>query len=422
MHYRDCVKEIEARGIMPDTAPSLEPMKKALARILKPEQIFPDRVIVVAGTNGKGSVCATLEALLLHAGQRVGLYTSPHLRETTERIRIQGVDLTQDEFVLAYEAVVQATQGIRLSHFEVLTLMAAWSFFSKNPVEWAIFEVGLGGTWDATNAIPHTYSIITTLGYDHQNLLGSTIEEIASNKFGIVTQAGQVIHSPLPPETLALAKKIQNQTDSKWRECAPFDWTVEPSSDGPIFFLQTAWGKNRLNIPGKRAALNSATALTAFEALGFSPSEHLTALSQVRWPGRMEKISYSASPCPIYLSGDHNPQGVQSLLELLEFYPRRHLHILVGVGKDKDAEGILKPLFELPHTSITLTETPFRGRSVSTYGEWLKQAQGAYSDAGEAFQHVLKQAQSGDMILITGSLYLVGYFADYFSSPNPELV
>ncbi|MEO7164820.1 MAG: hypothetical protein ABI041_18015, partial [Bdellovibrionia bacterium] len=127
--YRQIVKDIEARGVMPDKAPSLEPMQRALERLIPPHQFRPDRTTVVAGTNGKGSVCATLEALLLATGGTVGLYTSPHLEETTERIRINGEDISQDLFCRAYLAVLIKTQDLALTHFEVLTAMAAWIFF-----------------------------------------------------------------------------------------------------------------------------------------------------------------------------------------------------------------------------------------------------------------------------------------------------
>ena len=184
MNYHQAVAESEALPIMPDRAPSLEPTRRGLARLGLPA--FPDsRVVIVAGTNGKGSVCACLESLLIAAGQTVGLYTSPHLVETTERFRRNGRDISPDEFTHAYLAVCERTRGLGLTHFELLTLMAYWIFVGANgtpAVDWLILEVGLGGIWDATNAIPHRYWVITSLGYDHQNLLGSTLTEIAANK------------------------------------------------------------------------------------------------------------------------------------------------------------------------------------------------------------------------------------------------
>lgn len=411
--YEAAVKEIEALGMMPERPPSLEPMRKALTRMDAGRRIDPERVVIVAGTNGKGSVSATLEALLLSSGARVGLYTSPHLLETTERIRILGRDISRELFVEACQRVREVCSGIELSHFEMLTLMAVWVFFFRKPVDWAIFEVGLGGRWDATNAVPHSRCVITSLGFDHQNLLGNTIQEIAANKFDIVTPGAQVIHSPLPEQVLALAEEVRSRTGSTWTPAAPWKLRIEPVAPGdcsgdPVYLLATPWGEARIALAGARGAQNSATALTAFQILGFDPGRHLRALGQVRWRGRMERVALPGAPCPVYLSGDHNPQGMDSLLEILPAYPRRKLHLLVGVGRDKDLDGILKGLFELKDARVYLTETPFRGRPLAAYGSWLQRAEGAWKDPGKAIEGVLDRAQPGDRVVVTGSLYLVG--------------
>ena len=436
MNYLETVYQIESRGIMPDRMPSLDPMREGLKKIL-PElqgsqsEILAKKTILIAGTNGKGSICATLETLLRAAGQTVGLYTSPHLQDTTERIRANGVQVSEEVFCQAFQAVDQRTHEIRLSHFETLTLMAAWIFYSQQispALDWNLFEVGLGGTWDATNAIPHHYSILATLGYDHQNILGNSIEEIAANKFGIVQKGGIVIHSPLPEEVIPLAIQIQRMTESHWTASTPFSLEIEKKLN-PLFKIKTQWGGATLALPGIRGAQNTATALTAFHALGFSPQHFLSSLKDIQWPGRMNQLkiepgsplkSQLKSPARIFLSGDHNPQGIQSLLEILPHYPRNHLFILVGIGKDKDRDGILGPLFDLKDTSIFLTETPFRGLSLQEYGPWLNQPQSqAFAKPLEALQKIADQATAEDLILVTGSLYLVGLIqAASCLSPN----
>ena len=417
--YKNTVRELESRGIMPDGPPSLDKTHEGLRRILPENKINPESVIVVAGTNGKGSVCASLEALLLSTGKRIGLYTSPHLVETTERIRVNGIDVSQNLFCEAYAEIKSKTCDLKLTHFEVLTLMAAWIFFSgvkANPVDYAIFEVGLGGTWDATNAIPHQHCIITSLGYDHQNLLGKTIQEIAQNKFGIVHNGAIVTHATLPQEVIHLAQQVRSATHSYWKESISYDFEVIPSRAEPQFLLHCAWGSTSLNLPGARGAQNSALALTAFERLGFSPREHLGALSQVRWPGRMEKITLHGARCPVFISGDHNPQGVQSLLQILPHYSRKHLHVLVGIAKDKDFHEILSILSSIPDSSLYLTETPFKGLPLANYGSWLTKAKAASQNPEEAFKRILEFASPDDMILVTGSLYLVGLFKEKASN------
>ncbi len=424
LNYSEVIENLEKRGIMPDQAPSLEPMKKGLSRILKDLKFDESKVIVVAGTNGKGSVCATLEALLLAAGQTVGLYTSPHLEQTTERIRINGQDVSEANFCKAFKHVAEATQDLFLSHFEMLTLMGIWTFYSlgamNSPrVQWAIFEVGLGGTWDATNAIPHQNCIITPLSYDHENLLGTTLPEIAANKFGIIHKGARVIHSPLPSEVSLLASEIQITTQSHWVPSVPYELEVIKNALGePIHILHTEWGQVPLALPGKRAAQNSALALTAFQELGFSPREHLSALQRVRWPGRMEKVQCDFSPCPIFLSGDHNPQGIASLLDLLVDYQREHLHILVGVSKDKDLDAILDPLVSLKHSSVYLTKTPFKERSTEAHGKWLHACAQFNTDPKSLLREIISKASSKDMILVTGSLYLVGLMKSWIKTEH----
>ncbi|HEX4925808.1 MAG TPA: hypothetical protein VFV50_17065, partial [Bdellovibrionales bacterium] len=324
LSYEEIIQNLEGRGIMPKTAPALEPTRRALATCGLNEWPFfrdfkndPFKVVIVAGTNGKGSVCATLEALLTAAGERVGLYTSPHLQDTTERIRIGGADVSREHFSDAFFKVSEKLGDVQLTHFEMITVMAVWLFASGEtlpPVDRIILEVGLGGLWDATNAVPHGACVITPLGMDHQNFLGPTIVDIAKNKFAVVPQERElgrpalVVHAKLPPETLELARQVQSATRSRWIESKSGQLHVEATASEPRFILDSPWGAARLSLPGPRGASNAMTALTMFEALGFDPSRYLYALTQVRWPGRMEKIS--EAPCPVYLSGDHNEQGV----------------------------------------------------------------------------------------------------------------
>lgn len=400
--YERAVAALESREIMPERPPALVATQDGLK--LLNLSIDPRRVVVVAGTNGKGSVCATLEALLLDAGQSVGLYTSPHLIQHTERIRVNGQDISRELFAEAYDEVSRRARSVSLTHFEALTLMAAWVFFEASKhVDWAIFEVGLGGLWDATNAIPHDTAVITALGLDHLNLLGPTLSDIARNKFGVIHKDTSVVHAPFPNEIDALVRETKNSRGRLWVQAPEVGLAVEP---GPKFIAESPWGHAELALAGERAAQNSSVALAVFQSLGFDPAKHLGALNRVRWPGRMELVS--TDPVPTYLSGDHNPQGVASLLELLRHYPRTHLHILAGVGREKDADGVLAPLFDLPSASVYLTEIPFRPRTRAEYGGWAHKAANYWTDSSTALAAIRAKAKPGEMILVTGSLYLVG--------------
>lgn len=423
LSYEKAVHEIESRGIMPDRAPSLDNIQAALTRIgYERFALRPEQVVVVAGTNGKGSVCAALEALTRAAGLRVGLYTSPHLVETTERFRIAGEDIDRVLFSEAFDRVDRCTADLKLSHFETLTAMAAWIFASGErvaPVDRLILEVGLGGLWDATNAIAHRYCVITPLGLDHQNLLGNSLAEIAMNKFGIVGEGASVVHSPLPSELKPLAQNLARRTHSAWHEAAIQPFRVErPAREvEPRYWLDTPWGSVENALKGERGALNASVALEAclkfpgWLGQGMVADQLracVPALSGIRWPGRMQKLENVKTPCPIYLSGDHNPQGVRSLLALLQDFTWKRIHLIVGVGRDKDAEGVLAPLFALPGSRVYLTVTPFKGRRLTEYGPWIERAQGAFESPLQALNQAIQQAESGDLILVTGSLYLVG--------------
>lgn len=394
---------------MPDRAPSLEPMKKALGRLdLAP--IKDKQVILVAGTNGKGSVAKALEQLLHNSGLSTGLYTSPHLISIRERIRRNNQNICEKSFAQVFTKVEELCHDIPLSHFETLTLMACQVFFEKgNSVDWSIFEVGMGGTWDATNAVPHKICVITELGYDHQHLLGPSLQQIAANKFGIVTDASRVFHAPFKDlEVQKLAQSIKAKTHSEWHERAPYEFTVTPSGLSPVYNLRTQWGDLKLPLPGQRSAENMTLALTAFHRLGFESKAAMQSLETLQWPGRMSQQIHKKSQKPIYYSGDHNVDGVKSLIDLLKDYEYETLHLLIGIGKSKDLSTMRDLYAQIPRARIWLTQTPFMGRGRQSYGDWVDSAQGYIDDPIEALDQLTAQSGPKDMILVSGSLYLVG--------------
>jgi dihydrofolate synthase/folylpolyglutamate synthase len=363
---------------------------------------------LVAGTNGKGSTSVTLATLLSSAGERVGLFTSPHLMAITERFRLNDGDISDELFVQAFHWVFDRVRDLELTRFEILTLMAVYIFTSGEliaPVDRLILEVGVGGRFDATNAIDHHLAVITRLGLDHMRLLGSTLAEIADNKFAIVNKGCVVVHAPLDPQLNSLQLQIQKQTHSVWHPCVLGRLEVEKGRS-PVFHLHTEWGQVRLNLLGARGAENTLLALTAFAQLGFDPTTHLTALEHLRWPGRMEKIA--DQPCPIYLSGDHNEQGVKSLVELLGDFSYATVHVIAGIGIEKEIAPIWTRLREIPRAKLYLTETPFKGRRLVEYGEFLELADHSDASPWALWNWLRARVQPDDLVVITGSLYLVG--------------
>ncbi len=366
----------------------------------------PKKIVVVSGTNGKGTTSMTLAHLLSAYGNAVGLFTSPHLVKINERIKIGYntffSDISEQDFSDAFNYVQNIST--RLSYFEYLTCMACYYFFIRNQVDYAIFEVGLGGTYDATNAIPHDTCIITKLGIDHEEYLGSTLKDIAINKFGIINNSSEskqnVIHAPfLSDKVIALSKNY----NCNFIEACSFKLDCIKSSI-PKFFMTTKYGKAELALPGKRACENTSLALTALDVLGYDPKVHIDTIQSVNWPGRMERMQIDCRD--IMLSGDHNSQGIDSLLELLQYYEYDDIYFIVGIAYDKDFNAILQKLCDVGGSHLFLTETPIKTRKVMDYGQWAKICEEADPDWKMLLQKIPKNKKS--MIVITGSLYLVG--------------
>jgi dihydrofolate synthase/folylpolyglutamate synthase len=423
--YSEVVKNLEALQIMPKTMPGLEKIKKALVQTDWFASLDANKIIVVAGTNGKGSTCAALEALLLDAGQSVGFYSSPHLVSTVERIRVNGKSISEERFIELYQNCEILIKSCELSHFEALTLMMGDYFFNSKwgqQLDYAILEVGLGGLFDATNAFPHKFNVITKLGLDHMNILGTNLSDIAKNKFGIVGKKSIVVHQPLQPELHDLKMQYQKETNSNWVEIPKVHWEIKkisPNSQEPKYIVHYEQEKFEINLIGERAVENIITAITAFEVLGFLPTGHTKALNNINWQGRMQKSAWPSIKCPVYLSGDHNQQGVESLIKILKDFNFQNLHLVVGIGVDKDAETMLNSLISLNNAKIYLTETPFKGRKVSDYPSSVI-AKSVYQshDLKTVLEKVSNVATENDLCVITGSLYLVGQFLSYKATSN----
>ena len=365
-------------------------------------EIPKEKVLVVAGTNGKGSTCATLQTLLISTGKNVGFFSSPHLMKINERIKFNSEDISDEDFQRIFEIIHR--RNFSLSYFEYLTLMAVY-YFSEKKVDYAIFEVGLGGTLDATNAIPHDISIITKLGLEHEDILGKGIVSIAKNKLGIVSENNVVFHLKFPDEILPLVNQIQSQKNAKFFEVPTLDYFIEKNEKYPIYWIRTDDGDYRLNLMGQRAVENTSLALEVFEYL--VPNRKKSDLQKVSWPCRMEKITYKNRD--IFLSGDHNPQGIQSLLEILENFNFDAVHFVVGICFDKDHRQMLESLHSVKNSHIYLTETPEKTLSINNYsGSTRSFSEFSSEDPLSALNTAIEKSSPQDLIIVTGSLYLTG--------------
>jgi dihydrofolate synthase/folylpolyglutamate synthase len=401
MNYPDSVQFLYALGNEMKTAKlGLDRIRAVLAALGNPERAY--RIVHVAGTNGKGSTSAMIAAGLRAAGIRTGLFTSPHLVEPTERIQIGGIPVTQAQFSKAFDVVHQAAGSLDLdahpSYFETVAAMAFWLFRELNVLT-AVIEVGLGGRLDATNIVEPAVTVITPIDMDHQIFLGDTIESIAAEKAGILKPGVPAVFARQRPDA-------QGVLDAKAAELAI---PVKRASDFKIRDLEIDARGSRFSgiecpLAGEHQVDNAVTAALALETLGVSPK----GISETTWPGRLEHIS----PNPdILLDGAHNPAGVRSLIRyLVRFYPDRKRWIIFGAMRDKAVAEMGTLLFPLadeliltaadsprsmpPEELMSLAALAPRGRAIANIVEALKL--------------VASEAAADDMIVITGSLFLVG--------------
>ncbi len=398
MNYPDSVQFLYALGNEMKTAKlGLDRIRAVLAALGNPEKAY--RVVHVAGTNGKGSTSAMIAAGLRAAGVRTGLFTSPHLVEPTERIQIDGIPVTQAQFSRAFDVVHQAAGSLDLdahpSYFETVAAMAFW-LFRELSVQTAVFEVGLGGRLDATNIVDPALTVITPIDMDHQIFLGDTIESIAAEKAGILKPGVPAVFARQRPDAQAVL-------DAK---AAELGIPVKRAADFVIRDLEIDARGSRFSgiecpLAGEHQVDNAVTAALALETLGVSPK----GISETSWPGRLEHIS----PNPdILLDGAHNPAGVRALIRYLEhFYPHRKRWIIFGAMRDKAVAEMGALLFPLGDELIlTAADSP---RSMSPEELVALAPRGrAAPNIVEALKLVASEAAADDMIVITGSLFLVG--------------
>lgn len=393
----------------------LDRIRAVAARL---ELRLPFVKITVGGTNGKGSTCAMLEAILLAAGYRVGLYTSPHLIDFNERIRVDGENAGDAAIIEQFERI-EATRGeISLSYFEYTTL-AALMLFEQKKLDVAVLEVGLGGRLDAVNMADADCAIVTSVDIDHTEWLGDTREKIGYEKAHIF-RAGRpaICADPMPPQTLV--EHAQRIGADLWRFGKDFNYSGDRQ--------QWAYGGRErrragLAYPALRGAnqlLNASAALAALEALSdrlVVPQQAVRlGLSQASLPGRLQILPGQPT---IVLDVAHNPHAAAALAQNLDgmaFYP--YTHAVVGMLKDKDIAGVLaKLLTRVDHWYCATIEGP-RGATGEQLADILRRALPAQSDDPptvssfanpvQAFAAARERAAEGDRILVFGSFSTVG--------------
>jgi len=389
--------------------------------------------VLIAGTNGKGSTAATLASIVQAASYRTGLYTSPHLLRVNERIQINQEPISDAEFAVIYDRVERCAQELvergelpwHPSFFEMLTAMA-FEYFASAGVELAVLEVGLGGRLDATNIVDPFISVITDIDFDHQNFLGNTLPEIAHEKAGILRPKGTVVLLPQHPTVNeTLGKEIMDR-DAHAVSAVKHMPSLTPGADhisaGAIGneFVLTVMGKEiRVNFPlaGRHQLRNLALAITAAEELnsfGFhiSASDIEQGVRSTQWPARFQVIPAAEGFPEVVLDVAHNPAGAWALRSALStFYEGRSLTFIFGAMRDKAITEIADIIFPLADCVIATHADNPRAASPQQIAELGSHAQTEILQASsvpEALERARARAGSKGVIVITGSIYIVG--------------
>ena len=396
----------------------LERIEALLDALDRPEAML--RIVHVGGTNGKGSVAALTAAILQAAGLRTGLYTSPHLREVTERVRIDGVQVSRETLARHAARIGPALDVGAATFFEGMTAVAL-AVFEEARVDAAVLEVGLGGRWDATNVGQPLVSVITQIDYDHQEFLGRRLEDIAGEKAGII-RGGTAISAAQAPEAMAVIEARCRAVHVPL-QIAGRDLIVRARAsdlDGHRLNVRGpgwAYDDLRLALPGLYQPGNAVLAIGAARVFA-SASELLVPESAVRagcadvkWPGRFQVIPGTAGRPTLVLDGAHNPGGATALaFSLRHHFAGRRLALVLGVSADKDRAGILKALAPLA-TRIYLA--PAAHPRATPPSELLGQLPPVDAEvvlaAGtdEALERALGEPGI-DVVCVAGSLFLVG--------------
>lgn len=383
------------------------------------------KCIHIAGTNGKGSITSMITSILIESGYRVGMYTSPYIEDFEERIQINRENISKDDLAYYTTIVSEAIEKVVSmgweypTEFETITCIM-FLYYSKKQIDYAVIEVGLGGKSDSTNVIKPLVSIITSISYDHVSILGNTIEEIASEKAGIIKENVPVI---LYPQQQGAYKVIEKTCKEKGSKLIQIDENLIyhiPNEDFNKSYqlLQIKTNKDeykvQLSLLGSHQRMNCAVAIYTIEELmdrgiKITKEDILRGLSNVKWPGRLEMLK--SNPL-VVLDGAHNLDGITKLKESVEHYFRyKKLVLIIGILSDKDVEKMIEIITPMADKIIAVTPNSYRGKTAQELIKIIEKHNKnceALDEYKEAYIKALDYCDNEDMILICGSLYMIG--------------
>ncbi|HZS07950.1 MAG TPA: folylpolyglutamate synthase/dihydrofolate synthase family protein [Blastocatellia bacterium] len=401
----------------------LESIRALCHALGDPQKKFP--AVHIAGTNGKGSTSAMVEAMTRASGLRVGLYTSPHLIEITERIRVEGRDITPEDFArlathvraTSEQVVADGMLPAPPTFFEQVTAIA-FLYFVEHKIDLAVLEVGLGGRLDATNICEPLVCAITPVSADHQQYLGHTLPSIAAEKAGIIKTAAPVVVSPQEPEAMGVIAEKCARMNAPLIECEAQKAECVIEEDGTCRFryqTEVAGYDVKLNLRGRHQVINACAAIHIAEqlrrrGLRISTEAVVEGLQNVDWSGRLELIIQNNGP-RILLDGAHNPAGARVLRDFLDEYCHAPVTLIFGVMSDKAVLEIAETLFPVAGTAIAThidnpraTDPRVIAETVAGHGWDVR----VTDSVAEALATALKATPPGGLVCACGSLYLIG--------------
>jgi dihydrofolate synthase/folylpolyglutamate synthase len=419
MNYPDSVRFLYSLGNEVKTAKyGLERITTVLAALGHPERL--PRIVHVAGTNGKGSTCAMIESGLRAAGLCTGLFTSPHLLEPTERIRINGCSVTAGRFSAAFDRVHACAEELlnrgaidfHPTYFETVTAMA-FVLFQELKTETVVLEVGLGGRLDATNVVDPELCVITPVDFDHEALLGKSLEAIAGEKAGILKRGVPAVFAAQRPEAQQTLDRRASELGVKVIRAQEV-WRVEDvnysarASTFTMTPLQAVPRPLHIQCPlaGEHQVGNAVVAIASLARLGVPDSAIERGIATARWPGRLDRVSETPE---IILDGAHNPAGARALAAYIQrFYSGRQVVLIYGAMRDKavaEMTGIL-----LAHANEVIATAPRQSRAVDpdTIRDLADHPCVRTAPNLALALDMARQGPPDHVIFISGSLFLVG--------------
>lgn len=420
MKYEEAMKYITEVGNFGSNY-GLERTYKLLEHLGNPERDL--KLIHIAGTNGKGSTTSMITEILMGEGYKVGMYTSPFIEEFEERIQInrnnipkESLAILMDEIKVAVDKVIEAGYN-HPTEFEIITVLMLL-YFKKENIDFGVIEVGLGGTLDSTNVIKPIIQVITSISFDHTNLLGNTLEKIAREKSGIIKKGIPTVIYPQQEEVLKVIKNKCFEMDSELyianNENLKFKNIV--NLDKPYQLLKY---NNEIDILlpllGEHQIINLSVAMQAIEVLNnkniidISIDNIVKSIKNVSWKGRLEVLSNNPY---VVIDGAHNIQGIKTLSRnIKKYFKYENLYLILGILADKDVEEMIKIITPMAKKVYSVTPNSIRGElaeslkdEVSKFNKNCK----AFDKYEEAYLEALNDASEKDLILASGSLYMIG--------------